>query len=55
MDLFKNTLENAIFGVAIFNREKEIIYMNPQIINMFGYESPDELKGYLFSENEIRR
>ncbi len=52
MDLFKNTLENAIFGVAIFNREKEIIYMNPQIINMFGYESPDELKGYLFSENE---
>jgi len=55
MDLFKNVLENDPFGVALFDQGKRIIYMNPTICRMWGYEETERkrLKDYsIFSSDK---
>ncbi len=43
-DIFKDALEKGACGVAILNKDKKIIYLNPVILNMWGYEVEEREK-----------
>ena len=54
-DIFKDALEKGACGVAILNKDKKIIYLNPVILNMWGYdiEEREKLKDFrIFSSDK---
>lgn len=60
IDIFKEAVEKALYGVAALNEEKRILYLNPAIIKMWGFgirekariKSYDEL--FLSDKDQIK-
>lgn len=44
IDIFKQVVEKEPCGVAIFNEDLEIIYLNPAILDMWGYKTKERAK-----------
>ncbi|MFC1864805.1 PAS domain S-box protein [Chloroflexota bacterium] len=41
---FRNSLDNSPLGIGIVNVERELLYANQAILNIYGYSSIEELK-----------
>ncbi len=49
-DLFKEAVEKALYGVAILGKDKEILYLNPAIVKMWGYETEEKTQIKKYSD-----
>lgn len=45
--MLDNLFEQSLVGVALFNQTGDFLYVNPEWLHIFGYESSDELIGKL--------